>query len=133
MWLPFFLFALPISLADVRSFIIPNVYISWLSVLCCPYILVNGLGRITVLIFAFTLLVLLYLVGLGMGDVKLIAIIVVYLNSRMQTNLIELAVSILLCAGCYIFLNTLRNRKIPSKVPLAPSIFVGLALYLATS
>ena len=133
MWLPFFLFALPVSLADVRSFIIPNIYIFWLSVLCCPYILVNGLGRIPILISAFTLLVLLYLFGLGMGDVKLIAIIVVYLNSRMQTNLIELAVSILLCAGCYLFLNTLRNRKIPSKVPLAPSIFVGLALYLAAS
>ena len=133
MWLPFFLFALPISLADVRSFTIPNIYIFWLSVLCCPYILVNGLGRIPILISAFTLLVLFYLVGLGMGDVKLIAIIVVYLNSRMLTNLIELAVSILLFAGCYIFLNTLRNRKIPSKVPLAPSIFVGLALYLAAS
>jgi len=133
MWWPFFLLMLPISVADARSFIIPNVYIFWLSVLCAPYILLNGLGRITDLIFAFTLLVLLYLVGLGMGDVKLIAIIVVYLNSRMQTDLIELAVSILLCAGCYIFLNTLRNRKIPSKVPLAPSIFVGLALYLATS
>jgi Flp pilus assembly protein protease CpaA len=133
MWLPFFLFALPISLADVRNLIIPNVYLLWLSVLCSPYILFNGLGRITVLIFAFTLLVLLYLVGLGMGDVKLIAIIVVYLNSRIQTNLIELAVSILLCAGCHIFLNTLRNRKIPSKAALAPSIFAGLALYLATS
>ena len=133
MWLPLFLFTLPISLADVRSFIIPNFYIFWLSFLCCPCILVNGLGRIPILISAFTLLVLLYLVGLGMGDVKLIAIIVVYLNSRMLTNLIELAVSILLCSGCYIFLNTLRNRKIPSKVPLAPSIFAGLALYLATS
>ena len=133
MWLPLFLFTLPISLADIRSLVIPNVYIFWLSVLCSPYLLANGLGRITVLIFTFILLALLHLVGLGMGDVKLVAIIVVYLNSRMQTNLIELAVSILLCAGCYIFLNTLRNRKIPSKVPLAPSIFVGLALYLATS
>ena len=133
MWLPFFLLTLPISLADIRSLVIPNVYIFWLSVLCSPYILVHGLGRITVLIFTFILLALLHLVGLGMGDVKLVAIIVVYLNSRMQSNLIELAVSILLCAGCYIFLNTLSIRKIPNKVPLAPSIFVGLALYLATS
>jgi Flp pilus assembly protein protease CpaA len=133
MWLPFFIFALPISLADVRSLIIPNVYLLWLGVLSSPHILVHGLGRITALIFASILLVLLYLVGLGMGDVKLIAIIVACLNSRMQTNFIELAVSILLCAVCYLFLNTLRNRKIPSEVPLAPSIFMGLALYLATS
>jgi prepilin signal peptidase PulO-like enzyme (type II secretory pathway) len=133
MWLPFLISALPISLADLRTFTVPNIYLWWLSLLCTPHLLLNGLGQISNLIFVMLLLVFLYLLGLGMGDVKLIAMISLSLNSDIQANLSFLALLILLSACSYVIVKTLWDHEVPRRIPLAPSIFVGLTLYLATS
>jgi Flp pilus assembly protein protease CpaA len=133
MWLPFLIVALPISLADIRAFTIPNVYLWWLTLLCTPYVLLNGLGPISNLIFVTVLLVSLYFVGLGMGDAKLISIISMSVNSDVRTNFSYLALLMLVSASCYAILRILWSRKFPHTIPLAPSIFAALALYLATS
>ena len=133
MWLPFLIAALPISLADLRTFTIPNIYLWWLSLLCVPYLLLHGFGPVFNLVVVALILTCLYLIGLGMGDVKLIAIISLSLNSDIQANLSFLALLILLSACSYVILKTLWNHELPRIIPLAPSIFVGLALYLATS
>ena len=133
MWLPFLIAALPISLADLRTFTIPNIYLWWLSFLCVPYLLLHGFGPVLKLIVVVLILGFLYLIGLGMGDVKLIAIISLSLNSDIQANLSFLALLILLSASSYVILKSLGSRELPRRIPLAPSIFVGLALYLATS
>ena len=133
MWLPFFIAVLPISLADLRSFTIPNTYLWWLCLLCAPYLLLHGSGPIVNLVVVVLILAFLSLVGLGMGDVKLIAIISLTLNSDLQANLSLFGFFILLFASSYAIFKTLWNHELPRRIPLAPSIFAGLALYLATS
>jgi prepilin signal peptidase PulO-like enzyme (type II secretory pathway) len=95
--------------------------------------LLHGFGPVFNLIAALLILVCLYLIGLGMGDVKLLAIMSLSLNSDIQANLSFLALLILLSASSYAILKTLWNHELPRRIPLAPSIFMGLALYLATS
>ena len=132
MWLPFLVLAIPISLADLKSFTIPNVYLVILSLLCAPYVFFNGLGQISVVLAALFILLMLNVLGLGMGDAKLLSIILFTLNSDDHNELTLLAVLIILSASLHVMWRTLKNRSLPRRIPLAPSIFVGLALYLAT-
>jgi Flp pilus assembly protein protease CpaA len=132
MWLPFLVLAIPISLADLKSFTIPNVYLVILSLLCAPYVFFNGLGQISVILAALFILLMLNVLGLGMGDAKLLSIILITLNSDDHNELTLLAVLIILSASLHVMWRTLKNRSLPRRIPLAPSIFVGLALYLAT-
>jgi Flp pilus assembly protein protease CpaA len=90
MWLPFLIAALPIAFADVKTFTIPNVYLWWLTVLCSPILILRGFGPIANLVAIGLILTSLSLVGLGMGDVKLISIILIFSNSDVQANLMHL-------------------------------------------
>jgi Flp pilus assembly protein protease CpaA len=132
MWLPFLVLAIPISLADLKSFTIPNVYLVILSLLCAPYVFFNGLGQISVILAALFSLLILNVLGLGMGDAKLLSIILFTLNSDDHNELTLLAVLIILSASLHVMWRTLKNRSLPRRIPLAPSIFGGLLLYLAT-
>ena len=132
MWWPFIALAFPISLADVRSYSIPNVYLWWLLALCTPRVVSYGFGPIPRIVFITVILVLLHLVGLGMGDVKLLSIIFLNLNPLSNINFEELAIFLICSATVYAISETLWKRKLPQKIPLAPSIFAGLALYLAS-
>jgi Flp pilus assembly protein protease CpaA len=132
MWLPFLVLAIPISLADLKSFTIPNVYLVILSLLCAPYVFFNGLGQISVILAALFSLLILNVLGLGMGDAKLLSIILFTLNSDDHNELSLLAVLIILSASLHVMWRTLKNRSLPRRIPLAPSIFGGLLLYLAT-
>jgi hypothetical protein len=132
MWLPFIALALPISLADLKTFTIPNLYLGILAALCAPHVLVNGVGQLSAIALVSFMLLILNLLGLGMGDVKLLMIILLTLNSDVQSDLTLLAVLIIISSAMYIMQKTLRDRRLPRRIPLAPSIFMGLALYLAT-
>lgn len=132
MWLPFLVLAIPISLADLKSLTIPNVYLVMLSLLCAPYVFFNGLGQISTILVALFILLMLNLLGLGMGDAKLLLIILLTLNSDGYSDLTLLAALITLSASLHVMWRTLKNQTLPRRIPLAPSIFVGLALYLAT-
>ena len=132
MWLPFLIAAVPISLADIKSFSIPNIYLIWLCFLCTPYVLVHGIGPVSRILVIVTILTVLQLCGLGMGDVKLLTILALMLNSDPQTAFYHLGFSVTVCATIYAITETLLNRELPRKIALAPSIFAGLALYLAT-
>jgi Flp pilus assembly protein protease CpaA len=132
MWLPFLVLAIPISLADLKSFTIPNVYLVILSLLCAPYVFFNGLGQISVILAALFSLLILNVLGLGMGDAKLLSIVMLTLNSDDYSDLTLLAVLIILSASLHVMWRTLKNRSLPRRIPLAPSIFGGLLLYLAT-
>jgi Flp pilus assembly protein protease CpaA len=125
--------SIPISLADLRDSKIPNIYLSFLATALTPVLVVNGLGPIQRLLIGVSLLVVLHLCGMGMGDVKLLTLIVVYLNSSMELSLIELFGYLVSIAALHIVAIGLKNRNLPKSIPLAPSIFLALALYLATS
>jgi prepilin signal peptidase PulO-like enzyme (type II secretory pathway) len=100
--------------------------------LSLPIVLVNGVGRLSSILLAVAILIALSLVGLGMGDVKLLLIVAPTLNSAMDADLTLLATLIFLTASLHVLWQSLRNRSISQRIPLAPSIFAGLALYLAT-
>ncbi len=125
--------SIPISLADLRDSKIPNIYLSFLATALTPVLVVNGLGPIQRLLIGVSLLVVLHLCGMGMGDVKLLTLIVVYLNSSMELSLLELFGYLVSIAALHIVAIGLKNRNLPKSIPLAPSIFLALALYLATS
>jgi Flp pilus assembly protein protease CpaA len=131
-WLPFLIAAVPISLADIKSYSIPNIYLIWLCFLCTPYVLAHGVGPVSRILIIVAILAILQLCGLGMGDVKLLAIVALMLNSDLQSAFYHVGFSVTLCATVYAITETLLNRELPRKIALAPSIFAGLALYLAT-
>ena len=124
--------ALPISLADIKSYSIPNIYLIWLTVFCTPHVLMQGIGPVPRILIVIAILLVLHLCGLGMGDVKLLAIVALMLNYEPRTAFLNLGFSIAFCAVVYAITQTLWNRQLPRKIPLAPSIFIGLTLYLAT-
>ena len=93
----------------------------------------NGFGPIQRLFVSAASLAVLHLCGMGMGDVKLLALIVVYLNISTDLSLVELFGYLLSIAALHIVAIGLKNRKLAKSIPLAPSIFLALALYLATS
>ena len=132
MLFPFVFVALPISLADIKSYSIPNIYLIWLTVFCTPHVLMQGLGPVPRILIVIAILLVLHLCGLGMGDVKLLAIVALMLNYDPRTAFLNLGFSIAFCAVVYSITQTLWNRQLPRKIPLAPSIFIGLTLYLAT-
>jgi Flp pilus assembly protein protease CpaA len=132
MWWPFVALAFPISLADVRSYSIPNIYLWWLLALCTPHFVLYGFGPSPRILSNIVVLALLHLVGLGMGDVKLLSIIFLYLNPLSNIRFEALAIFLMCSATVYAISETLWKRKLPQKIPLAPSIFGGLALYLAS-
>ena len=127
-----FLAAIPISLADSKSFKIPNVYLWLLFLGLAPFIVVNGLGSISRLVSSILIVLTLHLCEMGMGDVKLLCLIVLAFNSDREFSSLTFFSYLLGVATIHVLILTLKNQMMVRKLPLAPSIFVGLALYLAT-
>ena len=127
-----FLMSVPICIADLKEHKIPNIYLSVMLVLLCPLLITNGLGDLTQLCVYLVALVVLHLFGMGMGDVKLLSIIGAALNSSGIYGYFSYASYILLCATLHLISLRLIKRSTPDQMPLAPSIFMGLFLYLAT-
>jgi Flp pilus assembly protein protease CpaA len=123
------LFALvvPVCIADLSTFVIPNIYTKILSYVALIHLVLHGFGEVTELSFFLVILVFLLILGTGMGDIKLLALI-------MATHNLSATVFIayvFIVAMVHIVVLTAINRAIPAKLPLAPSIFVGLISYLA--
>ncbi len=127
-----FLMSIPICIADLKEHKIPNIYLSVMLLLTIPLLIINGLGDLTQLCIYLVALFVLHLFGMGMGDVKLLSIIGAALNSLGFYGYFSLASCILLCAALYLISLRLIKRSTPDQMPLAPSIFMGLFLYLAT-
>ena len=127
-----FLVSVPICIADMKEHKIPNIYLSVMLLLTIPLLIINGLGDLTQLCLFLVALVVLHLFGMGMGDVKLLFIIGAALNSSGIYGYFSYASYILLCAALHLISLRLIKRSTPDQMPLAPSIFMGLFLYLAT-
>lgn len=123
------LFAIPICIADMSSFVIPNVYLKALSYVGLIHLSIFGIGHLQDLCVSFVALVFLVFFRIGMGDIKLLGLIFI----THSFHSIEFLGNIFLVASVQIVVLTGIHRKIPSKIPFAPSIFVGLLTYLAAS
>jgi Flp pilus assembly protein protease CpaA len=123
----FLLLAIPICIADMYSFVIPNIYTKFLLCAALIHLVIFGLGRMQGVIISIGLLIFLGLLGIGMGDIKLLGLILI----THTYNGIEFISAVLLLAVLHIMVLIAIHRRIPSKIPLAPSIFIGLVTYLA--
>ena len=122
------LLAVPICVADCGSFVIPNVYNKILFIFAAVHLSIYGFGDLKKVAFSASLLVVLLIFKVGMGDIKLLAIILIT-HSFSAVDYLGYA---FLLAMVHIVVIAGISREIPSKIPLAPSIFIGLSTYLAT-
>jgi Flp pilus assembly protein protease CpaA len=122
-----FALALPICIADLSTFVIPNIYTKILFYLALIQITLFGFGQLRDVVVSLAALLLLILTGIGMGDVKLLALILL----THSFNASEYIAYVFLMGMVHILILTAIDRAIPSKIALAPSIFIGLATYLA--
>jgi len=123
-----FVLALPICIADLSTFVIPNIYTKILFYLTLIHLSLFGFGQLRDVVVSLAALLLLVLIGIGMGDVKLLASILL----THSFNTTEYIAYVFLMGMVHIVILTAIDRAIPSKIALAPSIFIGLATYLAT-
>ena len=122
-----FILALPICIADLSTSVIPNIYTKILFYLTLIHLSLFGFGQLRDVVVSLAALLLLILLGIGMGDVKLLALILL----SHSFNAPEYIAFAFLLGLLHIVILTGIHRAIPSKIALAPSIFIGLATYLA--
>ena len=122
------LLAIPVCIADISSFVIPNIYNKILSYAALIHISLFGIGQVREFGFSLVILLILLFFGIGMGDIKLLTLIL----ATHAFSAIDFLGFVFLLAMVHIVVLVGIHRRIPSKIPLAPSIFMGLATYLAT-
>ena len=122
------LLGIPACIADLSAFKIPNIYTKILFYIASIHLALNGLGSLKELLLTTTILLVLMVFKLGMGDIKILALILI----THKISALDLLGCVFLLAMLHIAVLTGINRKIPPKIALAPSIFIGLATYMAT-
>jgi Flp pilus assembly protein protease CpaA len=123
--------AIPISIRDMNTKTIPNVYLKFLAVLTAVYLLIDGFGNMQNLLVGFIALCILVALRVGMGDVKLIALTILIFNSQMNFSVLSFFAILLVCALAHLVIHGLVNWQLPERIALAPSIFLAFALYLS--
>ena len=123
--------AFPISIRDMNTQTIPNVYLKFLAVLTAVYLFIDGFGNMANLLVGFIVLCLLVAFRVGMGDVKLIALTMLIVNSQMDFSVMRYFPILLICALAHVLIQGLVNWQLPERIALAPSIFLAFALYLS--
>jgi Flp pilus assembly protein protease CpaA len=123
--------AFPISIRDMNTQTIPNVYLKFLAVLTAVYLFIDGFGNMANLLVGFIALCLLVAFRVGMGDVKLIGLTMLIVNSQMDFSVMRYFPILLICALAHLLIQGLVNWQLPERIALAPSIFLAFALYLS--
>ena len=127
------LLAFPISIADLSQRKIPNIYLQFYSYYVAAILVINGIPSVILLLVAFLSLGIFSFCGVGMGDCKLIALIVLMLEISTIQKFEYLLLVILLAALVEIMLRWGYSTVFPRSIAMAPAIFLGPSLYLATS
>jgi len=122
------LFLIPITVADLRNHVIPNIYLKVLSCFMLISFIVNGLPRSDVYLPCLLMVTVFLVFKVGMGDIKLLAILILTFNCQILAVLTLMAIA----AMVHIVISTARNRTVPHSIPLAPAIFFAFTTYLAT-
>lgn len=131
LWCGFWMIAFPISIRDMNTQTIPNVYLKFLAVLTAVYLFIDGFGNMANLLVGFMALCLLVAFRVGMGDVKLIGLTMLIVNSQMDFSVMRYFPILLICALAHLLIQGLVNWQLPERIALAPSIFLAFALYLS--
>ena len=131
LWCGFWMIAFPISIRDMNTQTIPNVYLKFLAVLTAVYLFIDGFGNMANLLVGFIALCLLVAFRVGMGDVKLIGLTMLIVNSQMDFSVMRYFPILLICALAHLLIQGLVNWQLPERIALAPSILLAFALYLS--
>jgi hypothetical protein len=131
LWSVFWLFSLPIMVRDLYSQRIPNIYLKVLAVPTSLFLIVDGIGPLLNLLILFLALVSAIFLGVGMGDVKLLALSFMIFNSQMNFSIPVFLSLLFTCAFAHLLIHGLVTRQMPQRIALAPSIFLAFALYFA--
>ena len=129
----YLLFALPISIADITSRKIPNIYLQLYAYAVAVLVVFRGLPDLIFILVVLVTLLLMSVIGVGMGDCKLLGLLVLMLQLSRFAEFELLLLSIFMIALIQIVLIWLYSKVIPRTIALAPAIFIGTSLYLATS
>ena len=129
----YLLFALPISIADISSRKIPNIYLLFYAYLVAVLVVVRGVLNPIFMLMVLAILLLMSAIGIGMGDCKLVGLIVLMLQLSSFQEFELLLLAIFMIALIQIALIWVYSKVIPRTIALAPAIFIGTSLYLATS
>ena len=129
----YLLFALPISIADISSRKIPNIYIQLYAYAVAVLVVVWGVPDLVFMLVVLAILLLMSAIGVGMGDCKLLGLIVLMLQLSRFQEFELLLLAIIMIALIEIVLIWLYSKVIPRTTAMAPAIFIGTTLYLATS
>jgi Flp pilus assembly protein protease CpaA len=127
------LLAFPISIADLSQRKIPNIYLTLYTYFIVALLVIKGVPSAIFLLFVFLTLGIFSLCGVGMGDCKLIALITFMLELSHIQEFEHLLIAILLAALVEIMLRWGYSKVFPRTIAMAPAIFLGTTLYLATS
>ena len=119
---------MPIVIADLRHHVIPNIYLKYLSLFLCFSWIVYGIPQPTYVAFTLIFVCLLAIAKFGLGDVKLLSILMLTFQPKIDFFIACLAIF----SVVHIVISTARIRVIPVSIPLAPAIFSALITYLAT-
>ena len=129
----YFLLALPISIADIASRKIPNIYLQLYAYAVAVLVVFRGVPDLIFILVVLVTLLLMSAIGVGMGDCKLLGLIVLMLQLSRFQEFELLLLSIFMIALIQIVLIWLYSKVIPRTIAMAPAIFIGTTLYLATS
>ena len=129
----YLLLSLPICIADLSQPKIPNIYLQLYTYYVGALLVVNGIPAPQFIILVFLSLYIFSFFGVGMGDCKLLALIVLMLKLSDTQEFELLLLSILLAALIEIVLRWGLSKVFPRTIAMAPAIFLGTSLYLATS
>ena len=128
----YLLFAIPISIADLSQRKIPNIYLQLYAYYVGALLIVNGLPSASLMLAVILTLGLLSIFGVGMGDCKLLALIIVMVEISNLQEFGQLLIAILLTSLSEIMLRWGYSKVLPRTIAMAPAIFLGTSLYLAT-
>jgi Flp pilus assembly protein protease CpaA len=129
----YLILSLPISIADLSQRKIPNIYLTLYTYFIVAILVIKGVPSAIFLLFVFLTLAIFSLCGVGMGDCKLIALITFMLELSHIQEFEHLLIAILLAALVQIMLRWGYSKVFPRTIAMAPAIFLGTTLYLATS
>ena len=131
LWSSFWLISVPIMVRDLYSQRIPNIYLKALTLLTSLFLLIDGIGPVLNLLASLLVLACAIFAGIGMGDVKLLALSFMIFNSQMNFSILVFLSTLLSSACAHLLIHSLVARHMPQRIALAPSIFLAFALYFA--
>lgn len=127
------LLAVPISIADLSSRKIPNIYLQIYAYYIAGLFIIRGVPNFLFSLTVMITLLCLVVSGVGMGDCKLMAAIVLMLPISDLRGFEQFLVAIFLTSLIEILLRWGYSTVFPRTIAMAPAIFIGTTLYLATS